>query len=328
MRERALIERLLKPLATASAARGLADDAAVMTPPLGRELVLTHDMLAAGVHYLPDDPPEDVAWKLLAVNLSDLAAMGARPLGVLMGLGLSPAEDDAWIERFTAGLARALDRWGVTLLGGDTIGGLAQAVLGLTAIGQVERGAALGRGGARPGDDLYITGTIGDAGLGLAIARGEAPPEPTLLRRYRRPEPRLALGQGLVGVAHAAMDVSDGLLLDAERLGQASGVAITIELARLPLSEAAAARTHMTDDAWLARASSGDDYELLFAAPASAKPALLTLSQHLKLKITRIGAVHEGAGLKVLGLAGDPVIPPRLGYEHGADRHGEAGSES
>lgn len=307
MRERDLIARLLAPLATSVAARGLADDAAVFAPPLGRDLVFTHDVLAAGVHYLPGDPPGDVAWKLLAVNLSDLAAMGARPLGVLLGLGLSAAEDEAWVTAFVTGLARGLDRWGAALWGGDTVSGLAAAVLGLTAIGSVEPGAALPRSGARPGDDVWVSGTVGDAGLGLAIARGEAAPDKYLLTRFRRPEPRLTLGQALVGVATAVMDVSDGLLIDAERLAAASGVAITIELARVPVSAAAAARVVRDDAGLCLLASAGDDYELLFTAPPGVA---------LPAGVTRIGAVTSGAGLTVRGVERKVVVPARLGYEH------------
>lgn len=318
MRERDLIDTLLRPLARHPAARALGDDAAVLTPPLGRDLVLTHDVLACGVHYLVSDPPSDIAWKLLAVNLSDLAAMGARPVGVLMGLGLSDAEDPAWLTAFADGLRRGLDRWGVALLGGDTVGGLDRAVLGLTAIGQVEPGRALARSGAKPGDDLYVSGSIGDAGLGLAIAKGSADPDKYLLGRFRRPEPRLALGQALVGVASAAMDVSDGLLIDAQRLAAASGVALRIELSSLPLSSAAVARTPTTDDAYLERATSGDDYELLFAAPSDMRAAVAALAETHRLAITCIGSVAAGGGLIVIGVSGRPASPGRLGYEHGA----------
>lgn len=306
MKERQLIAELLAPLATSAAARGLHDDAAVLTPPLGRDLVLTHDVLAAGIHYLPTDPPGDIALKLLAVNLSDLAAMGARPMGVLLGLGLSPAEDAAWLTAFTAGLRQGLERWNVALWGGDTVAGLAQAVLGLTAIGQVEPGWALSRSGARPGDTLHVSGSIGDAGLGLQIALGQAAPDPFLLHRYRLPEPRLALGQALAGVATAAMDISDGLLIDAERLMLASGVALTIDLAALPLSRQAAARTP-DDAARLERARAGDDYELLFTLPpdTAAPPGT-----------TRIGHIAAGTGLTVMGSDGAPCEPGQLGWEH------------
>ncbi len=306
VRERDLIARLLAPLATSPVARGLADDAAVLSPPLGRDLVFTHDIVAAGIHYLPGDPAEAVAAKLVAVNLSDLAAMGARPLGVLLGLGLAD-EDDAWLAAFTRGLGRALDRYGVALWGGDTVRGLAAAVLGLTAVGEVVAGAALSRSGARAGDAVWVSGTIGDAGLGLAIARGEGVPDAFLLDRFRRPTPRLALGRGLVGVANAAMDVSDGLLLDASRLAAASGVAVTIDLAALPVSPAAAARTVRDDAGLAALATAGDDYELLFTAAAGAA---------VPAGCTRVGSVAAGAGLTVVGLEGAVIEPARLGYEH------------
>ena len=309
--ERRFIADLLAPLATSAAARGLADDAAVWTPPLGRDLVLTHDVLACGVHYLPDDPPSDVAWKLLAVNLSDLAAMGATPAGVLLGLGLSGAEDDGWRAEFTAGLGRALERWNVALWGGDTVTGLDRAVLGLTALGWVEPGRALSRSGAQPGDGLYVSGTIGDAGLGLAVARGEAPFDKALLARFRRPEPRLALGCALAGVASACMDISDGLLIDAERLAAASGVAVTVELGRVPVSAAARGRMADGDAGLLALATAGDDYELLFTA----RDANAALAAGAGLPVTRVGTVTAGTGLIIQGLDG-VITPERLGWEH------------
>ena len=312
MAERDFIAARLAPLATSAAARGLADDAAVWTPPLGRDLVLTHDVLACGVHYLPDDPPADIAWKLLAVNLSDLAAMGAVPAGVLLGLALSAAEDEAWRADFSTGLGRALARWNVALWGGDTTSGVSAAVLGLTAIGHVPPGAALARSGAHVGDDVWVSGSIGDAGLGLAIARGEAPADKFLLNRFRRPEPRLALGLALRGIATAAMDVSDGVLIDADRLARASGVALEITLSELPLSPAAAARTPADDAGRLARATAGDDYELLFTAPPGAEVAGLAGG----LPLTRIGRVIPGLGVRALGGNGADVTPERLGWEH------------
>ena len=312
--ERAFIADALAPLATSAAARGLADDAAVWTPPLGRDLVLTHDVLASGVHYLPSDPPSDVAWKLLAVNLSDLAAMGATPAGVLLGLGLSAAEDDGWRAAFAAGLGRALARWNVALWGGDTVTGLDRAVLGLTAIGWIEPGGAVARSGARPGDTVWVSGTIGDAGLGLSIARGEAAADQDLLARFRRPEPRLALGRALAGVATAMLDVSDGVLIDAGRLAAASGVAVTVELARLPVSAAARARIGHADGGLLALATAGDDYELLFTAGDDV--AVLAAAMLAKTPVTRIGTVVAGSGLMATGAGGANVTPDRLGWEH------------
>jgi thiamine-monophosphate kinase len=308
MAERDFIARRLAPLATTPAARGLADDAALWTPPIGRNLVLTHDVLAAGIHYLPGDPPADVAWKLVAVNLSDLAAMAATPAGVLLGLGLSAAEDDSWQNAFVAGLGRALTHFGVALWGGDTVSGLDRAVLGLTAIGWVEPGKALSRSGAQVGDGLWVSGSIGDAGLGLAVAKGTAPFNKRLLGRFRRPTPRIALGQALGGVATAGMDVSDGLLIDADRLAQASGVGLAIALDAVPLAAPAD-----TIAALLAQVTAGDDYELLFTAPASVDVAALAG----KTPVTRIGQVFAGSGL-ALSHHGQPVpLPPRLGWEHG-----------
>jgi thiamine-monophosphate kinase len=310
--ERDFIAAHLVPLAASPAARGLADDAAVWAPPLGRDLVFTHDVLAAGVHYLASDPPGDIAWKLLAVNLSDLAAMGSAPAGVLLGLGLSAAEDESWRTAFIAGLGRALAHFGVELWGGDTVSGLAAAVLGLTAIGHVEPGVALGRTGATPGDDVWVSGTIGDAGLGLQVARGEVPFNLFLLNRFRRPTPRLALGRALGGLASACMDVSDGVLIDADRLARASGVAIRIDLATIPQSPAAVAQG--ADP--LASATAGDDYELLFSAPADRVADVMALSRALRLPLTRIGQVDAGLGVIALDGGGNDVTPARLGWEH------------
>jgi thiamine-monophosphate kinase len=308
--ERDFIAQRLATLATSAAARGLADDAAVWTPPLGRDLVFTHDVLACGVHYVPGDPPSDIAWKLLAVNLSDLAAMGAAPCGVLLGLGLSAAEDDDWRAAFSAGLGRALVHFGVALWGGDTVTGLAAAVLGLTAVGSVEPETALSRSGAKVGDDLWVSGSIGDAGLGLAIALGHAPHDAALLKRFRRPEPRLALGRALIGTASAAMDVSDGLLIDADRLAQASGVALAIDLGAVPVSDAAAARCPTLAER-IALTTAGDDYELLFTAPPGVDVAALSG----RTPVTRIGAVTAGRGVR-LANQGVDVTPARLGWEH------------
>lgn len=309
--ERDFIAHRLAPLATSAAARGLADDAAVWAPPLGRELVFTHDILACGVHYLAGDAPSDIAWKLLAVNLSDLAAMGARPAGVLMGLGLSAAEDDDWRAAFTGGLGRALAHFNVALWGGDTVTGLDRAVLGLTAIGDVLPGTALSRGGAQIGDEIWVSGTIGDAGLGLTMAQGHLPFDKKLVDRFRRPTPRLALGRALIGVATACMDVSDGLLIDADRLARASGVQLAIDVDAVPVTAGPGTQTRADR---LARLTAGDDYELLFTAAPGADVAARAVAA--SVPVTRIGHVAPGQG--VLALAGGvDVTPARLGWEHG-----------
>jgi thiamine-monophosphate kinase len=302
-RESAFIAAL-RGLARDPAARGLMDDAAVL-PQVEGALVLTHDMIVEGVHYLPDDPPEDVAWKLVAVNLSDLAAKGARPLGVLLGF---PLGSEAWDARFVAGLCEVLDRFDVPLLGGDTVKGPAGSarMLGLTAIGEALPGAAPSRTGAKPGDTLFVTGTIGAAGLGLAIARGERSGEAEALAAYRRPMPRLAAGRTLAPQVHAMMDVSDGLLIDALRMAEASGIGLSIDLDTVPIAPGYA------DDRTgrIAAASAGDDYELLFAADGV--PVLSG-----DLPVTAIGRFDAGTGLRLTDAAGRITVPERLGYEHG-----------
>ena len=278
-------------------ARGLTDDAAVVNG-----LVLTTDTIVEGVHFLPGDPAGDVAWKLAAQNLSDLAAKGARPEGVLLN---HPLTDDAWDRAFVAGLAEALAAFATPLIGGDTVSlpRGAPRVLTMTAIGA--DAVAPPRSGARAGDGLWVTGTIGDAGAGLAIARG-APGPDVLLAAYRRPWPRLAEGRALAPIVHAMADVSDGLLIDAARIAAASGLAVAIDLSAVPLS--AVYRAFVGDDAMEA-ATAGDDYQLLFAAPAGFEPPVLA---------TRIGTFAAGAGL-ALTRDGMPVaLPPRLGYQHGS----------
>ena len=304
--ETAFIE-MLRGFATDPAARGLMDDAAVLE--LGGEhLVLSHDMIAEGVHYLPDDPPADVAWKLVAVNLSDLAAKGARPLGVLLGFTLG---DEGWDAAFAEGLAAALAAFAVPLLGGDTISAPAR-IFGLTAIGRTS-GPVPSRTGARPGDQLWVTGTIGDAGAGLKALQGMLPRSDALIERYRNPRPRLEAGQRLAPIVTAMMDVSDGLLIDAARMASASGCGIDIALDSIPLSDAFIAAC---GEARLDAATAGDDYELLFAAKPVSAEALLALAEELGLPFSPVGRCAGGAGL-ALSEAGAPVpLPPSLGFEH------------
>ncbi|WP_174275121.1 thiamine-phosphate kinase [Sphingomonas bacterium] len=294
-REQAFIARLAA-IASDPAARGLADDAAVLAVG-AHAIVLTHDMIVEGVHYLPGDPPEDVAWKLVAVNLSDLAAKGARPLGVLLGY---PLGDDAWDARFTEGLAEVLARFAVPLLGGDTVSGRgAGRMLGLTAIGAAAPGGVPSRSGARDGDALYVTGTIGLAGIGLAMARGACDGPQEALTAYRRPMPRLAEGRALAGRVSAMMDVSDGLLIDAKRMAEASGLSVTIALETVPYAGADP----------IAAVTAGDDYELLFAAPPDrALPP--------ECAATRIGRFAAGAGVRLTDRGRPIPLPVRLGYEH------------
>ena len=282
----------LRRLPLHAGAHGLTDDAAHLG-----DLVLTKDMIVAGVHFLPGDPPADVAWKLVATNLSDLAAKGAVPVGVMLGY---PIGDDTWDHAFLTGLDAVLRTFDCPLLGGDTVKLPADAprILSLTALGRSAH--APRRDGARAGDRLWITGTIGDAGAGHAIAQGAAGPA-SLLARYRRPTPRLAEGQALGPHVHAMMDVSDGLLIDARRMAAASGLAVEIDLATVPLSDELRAFGH---DA-LTAAIAGDDYELLFACDTEPP-----------VPATPIGRFMAGEGLHLLQ-DGHPIpLPDRLGYQH------------
>ena len=281
-------------------AANLSDDTATLAG-----LTLTTDTIVEGVHFLPADPSQDVAWKLLATNLSDLAAKGATPEGVLLNYPLS---DTAWDSAFLTGLDAALRHFACSLLGGDTVTLPANAprILTLTAIGR--DAAAPSRSGAQAGDALWVTGTIGDAAAGLAIAQGATGPA-ELLAAYRRPQPRLAEGRALAPLVHAMMDVSDGLLIDASRMAAASDLAVTIDLTAIPLSDAYRAFRGENRAARLAAVTAGDDYQLLFAAAADLVPPV---------PAARIGRFAPGTGL-ALTEAGEPIpLPPRLGFEHAA----------
>lgn len=292
----------LRGHATHPAARGLMDDAAVLEF-AGKKLVLTHDTLVQGVHFLPSDPAESVAWKLVAVNLSDLAAKGARPLGALMSYALCGAPE--WDARFTAGLAEALDWYGLPLLGGDTVSAPAR-VLGMTLVG-VADGPSPDRRGAHVGDALYVTGTLGDAMLGLRLCQSDAMASGPLVDAYQRPVPQQEAGIVLAPRVSAMMDVSDGLLIDATRLAEASGLCARIDLDALPLSPSVRAFGSGRAER-LAAATGGDDYQLLFTA---AMPLPL-----LPCPVTRIGQMVRGEGVLLYDAAGDVPLPDRLGWEH------------
>jgi thiamine-monophosphate kinase len=316
--EFALIGRLLAPLsAGAPGAFGLANDAATLAIEPGHDLVVTKDMMAESVHFLPDDPPDLVARKLLRVNLSDLAAMGAEPLGYLIGAGLTRRTDEAWLAAFADGLAADQRSYGISLLGGDTIGvGDGPLVLSLTALGQVERGRALTRSGARPGDLLVVSGTLGDASLGLKCLRGEidadSPDRADLAERYRLPRPRLDLGRRLIGRASAALDVSDGLVGDAGHLAEGAGLAIEIDAASLPLSQAVRRIVERRPDLLTSVLAGGDDYELLFTVA----PGDLASIDGDGVALGVIGRCKPGRGVRVLDAEGRDVTPAGGGWQH------------
>lgn len=308
MREADVIDRLRR-IATAAEARGLLDDAAVLDG-----LVLTHDTIAEGVHFLPRDPPASVGWKLVAVNLSDLAAKGATPAGALLSLTIAgPGE---WEQAFLGGVEAACESYGLPLLGGDTIALPAGAprVLGLTAIGRAG-GKVPDRASAKAGDSLWLVGTVGDAAAGLSMLLRDRDADGPLVDIYRRPIPQLGAGRELAPHADAMMDVSDGLLLDAQRMAKASGCSIAIELDSLPLSSAFVAERGQDLGARLFAATGGDDYALLAALPPNVDPETLSLPS--RTRISRIGSLVAGRAPLSLTYAGEPVdLPERLGFEH------------
>ncbi|WP_340265591.1 thiamine-phosphate kinase [Sphingobium mellinum] len=295
---------LLRLLANDPAARGLQDDVAVLE--LGGErLVLTSDTIVENIHYLPADPPADIGWKLAAVNLSDLAAKGARPRGCLLNYALSG--DEGWDAAFLEGLGEALSRHAMPLLGGDTVRMPAGAPrsYSLTAIGEATC-TVPARKGARAGDRLYVTGPVGDAGAGLELLRADPGATGPLVGAYRRPRPRLVEGALLAPHVHAMMDVSDGLLIDAARMGLASGLAVAID--HIPLSAALEAARGASTATQITAARAGDDYELLFALPTTVKPPVRAIP---------VGHFAAGAGLSLVIDGVSVPLPDRLGWEHG-----------
>ena len=310
--EFSLIARHFRPLA-GPGALGLEDDAAVLALPAGRELVIAADAMVAGVHFLPDDPPESIGSKLLRTNLSDLAAMGAAPLGYLMTTAFPKGTADAWVAAFAAGLALDQAEFGLHVLGGDTVSTPGPLTLSLTILGTCPPGQALRRNGARAGDQLWVSGSIGDGALGLRVLQGKLPADAFLAERYRLPRPRLALGQALVGVATACMDVSDGLVQDLGHLCRASGLAATLRAAEVPLSPSTAAHPGLLPLVL----TGGDDYELLFAAPAEAAEAVRAAARGAHVPVACIGHFAAGApAVTVLDRDGAELSLPQGGWSH------------
>jgi thiamine-monophosphate kinase len=317
-----LIARHFAPLAEgAPGAAGLTDDVATFRPTPGCETVLTVDAMVEGVHFLAADPPALVGRKLLRVNLSDLAAKGAVPRTYLLALSLPDDIGESWIAGFAEGLARDQAEFGVVLSGGDTTSTPGATTLSLTAIGEAPEGTVIRRAGASPGNDIYVTGTVGDAGLGLkamaefgtddALARW-----PDLVGRLRLPRPRVRLGPALRGVASAAADISDGIVADLGHICLASGVSANIEVEAVPLSEAAIRLLAERPDWRDAVLGGGDDYEILFTAPPGMASRLKGLSREFDTAITRIGVIAAGAGVTVRDAAGAVVKVQHDGWRH------------
>jgi thiamine-monophosphate kinase len=313
-----LIRKYFAPLAAGfSGALDLEDDAATYAVPVGQELVLTADALVEGRHYLASDPADLIARKMLRVNLSDLAAKGAKPVGYLMTTALGPDIDEAWIVKFVAGLAADQQEYGIALMGGDTVATPGPTTLSVTALGLVPTGRALRRKGAKPGDRLFVSGTIGDGILGLKVLRGEllalgASDRAALADRYHLPRARVALGAALLGggAVTAAMDVSDGLVADAGHIAEASHCGLILHADRVPLSPAAQEALAEDLDLLPVLLSGGDDYEILFTAgPGFTAPAA-------DVPVVEIGEVVSGSGVKVLDRDGAEIPMKVGGWQH------------
>ncbi|MDX2072837.1 MAG: thiamine-phosphate kinase [Alphaproteobacteria bacterium] len=308
--EHTLIRKYFAPLAEAfPGSLNLTDDAAILDIPAGQQLVVTKDAISEGIHYLAGTDPAMIAKKLLRTNLSDLAAMGATPYCYFLAMALpSPLSED-FIRRFAEGLAEDQKEFGISLAGGDTIATNGAPVFSLTAHGLVPQGAALRRNGAQTGDAIYVSGTLGDAALGLhryQVTGGRWQEDDYLMQRYLLPQPRLELGVQLRGQAMSCIDISDGLLADMGHICDASNVGAEISLEHIPLSDAAKKMLEASPELWPLIYSGGDDYELLFTLPEGEKPPAGT---------TKIGKIIAGSGVKLLH-EGKEVPVQKKGYSH------------
>ena len=317
-----IIDKYFAPLSQGfDGAHGLTNDTASLLIGDGNEAVITLDTMVSGVHFLPTDPPDLIARKLLRVNLSDLASAGAIPRTYFLSLSLPPSILDSWIAAFADGLAADQAIFGIVLGGGDTTSTPGPLTLSLTAVGETPRGQALSRSGAQAGQDIYVSGTIGDAALALALIQtGNAEQvlrdEPALLARYQLPEPRVSLGTSLRGLATAAIDVSDGLVADLGHICRTSAVGAEVEAAKVPLSPEA--RNFLSKQADLAECvfTGGDDYELLFTARRENAADLSALSEKLSLPLTRIGRTIEGESPILLTASGEIMDLADTGWRH------------
>ena len=300
----------------ANAVLGVGDDAALVDVSNGMDLAVSTDTMVQGTHFFPDVNPENLGHKALAVNLSDMAAMGAMPYWAMLALTL-PAVDDAWLAAFSKGFFDLAAEFNVSLIGGDTTRG--PLSLTVTIMGEVPAGAALRRSGAKAGNDIWVSGNIGDAALAVAHRNGklvlaEADYHEAVMRLYE-PTPRVGLGQALRGMATAAIDVSDGLLADLGHICRLSGVGATVDAASIPLS-AIGARHIASLEGLTAIVAGGDDYELCFTAPANARESIQDLTDMLNIPLTRIGQVRRGKGVSLIGPDGKPLKIDGRGYDH------------
>jgi thiamine-monophosphate kinase len=322
--EERLIARYFRPLATHPGAFGLGDDAAVLTPPAGCDLVLTTDGVIAGVHFFPDDPPENIARKVLRMNLSDLAAKGAKPIGFLISLALPGNVEESWLAGFAAGLGEDARRYECALLGGDTDRTPGPTSVSIAAFGAVPQGKMTRRSGAAAGDCVVVTGTIGDAALGVLLRRDRALAERLRLpgamaaylqQRYLLPQPRNALAEAVLQYASAAMDVSDGLVGDLAKLCRASSVAAEIEVVRVPLSDAARAAVAADPVLLETVLTGGDDYEILLTLSPEKLSSFRAAAVSSNVAVTEIGRISTGEGARFVR-DGKAMTLARPSYSH------------
>ncbi|MEX0300658.1 MAG: thiamine-phosphate kinase [Kordiimonas sp.] len=310
-----LIAQYFAPLA-GEAGLELKDDAACIKARPGYDCIVSKDILVEGTHFFEGANPFDLAFKALAVNVSDLAAKGAKPAIYFLGLSLPTTIEENWLKSFSAGLQVAQDSYPVELAGGDTTSTKGPITISITALGYVEESSMIKRSGAKVEDDVYVTGTLGDAAIGLKALQADPSASGYLVARYHRPQARLQIGLSLHGIANSAADVSDGLLADLGHICNASKVGVTIQQAKLPLSPSTEAalreNSSFADLVW----SGGDDYEILFTSPRSNRQQIEQLSSEVAVPITRIGTVEQGEGVRLVDQSGNLVQVKNVGFQH------------
>ena len=314
-----LIARYFSPLAVSPGALGLTDDVARLRLRTGEELVAKADAIVEGVHFLRTDPPDMVARKALRVNLSDLAAKGAKPTGYLLTLALPADRGSSWVRKFASGLARDQREFDVSLLGGDTTRTNGPLIVAITALGSVAMGRSPRRGGARVGDRVFVTGTVGDAAVGLDLLRKKRRVRSgakTLISRFHLPQPRLAAGRALSDFASATIDVSDGLVADLRHIAEVSRVHIAIDAWRVPLSAALRRHCGSTEKTQIRAATAGDDYEIAFTCRPDQAARIPAIARNAGVAITEIGRVERGRGTTLLDARGRPIRLKQSGYTH------------
>jgi thiamine-monophosphate kinase len=311
-----LIANVLAPLAD-ERALGLTDDAAILPQASGLDTVVSTDTLVTGVHFLKNEDPDIIARRLLRVNLSDIAAMAARPFGYFLNLTLSPDIGDDWLIKFAQGLAADQKSFGIRLMGGDTTRTPGELTLSVTMLGEVPSGKAVRRSTAEVGDRIFVSGTIGDAALGLVRLKTGAGADDALVRRYQLPDPRVSLGTALRGIVNAMADVSDGLVADLGHICEASGLAATIEAEAVPLSNGARTVLESDPSEITGLLTGGDDYELVFTAPREQIEAVKAAAAGVGVEATEIGRMEEGGGeVSVIDRDGADISPENGGYRH------------